>query len=315
MRDVRLGATSMLGLTALLAGLVGACGSDAADRSATRTIVALPDAAPGDVISLRSDGTAVEWIDRRAGTIERLADSTTGDTGIDTVATIAVSTDGEQRGLLGTTVIDGRRFAAWTDPTSLDLLVGEIVDGAVDRIVWDGTTTRSKAIGGHLGTLDGRIVLGLGELTGWGEQHGSGALVLLEPDGAATQEPIVLSDGWNNPFAFVVVAGSTVWIADNAPDGGPEPERLGRLDLPGHAVRSATPGPQRAPSAIVVLPDGRLGVCGFLDGEMWAFDPAGVGSVDTIEPEGSIGPCLTGATVADDGTIVTATEAGLVAIG
>ena len=55
------------------------------------------------------------------------------------VATIAVSTEGEQRGLLGQAVIGDRRFAAWTDPETLDLVVGEV----------DQRIGRPDRVGGH----------------------------------------------------------------------------------------------------------------------------------------------------------------------
>jgi hypothetical protein len=78
-------------------------------------------------------------------------------------------------------------------------------------------------------------------------------------------------------------------------------ERLDRADL------DDTGGDPRAPSA-VALRDGEPVVCGFLDGELrpWSTDPVGYGD--------PIGPCLTGAAVLGDGTLVTATADGLVAI-
>ena len=33
---------------------------------------------------------------------------------------------------------------------TLDLVVGEVTSGLVDRIIWSGTSTQSKAVGGHL---------------------------------------------------------------------------------------------------------------------------------------------------------------------
>ena len=261
------------------------------------------DGLPGDVISLRANGTSVEYISRRSGEI-RSFDSV--DETMSTLATVEVSTDGEQRGLLGHTVIGGRRFAAWTAPDTLDLVVGEVTSGSTDRLIWSGTGTQSKATGGHLDTRDGQIVLGIGSLTDWAKEHGSGAVVTLDPDGDADQRPVILSDGWNNPFAFTVLADGTIWVADNAPDGSDLPvadregERIATTEAAGPSILE--PPPQRAPSAIVELPDGRLGVCGFLDNEMRAYSLTD----DALERAGTVGPCLTGATVLDDGTIVTA---------
>jgi hypothetical protein len=170
------------------------------------------------------------------------------------------STVREQAGLLGVAEVDGVRYVAYTRTDGQLVVVGQF--GVTWRIVWEGTSTRQKAIGGHLEAYGSLLLLGLGELTGWAKEHGSGALVTLDPLGNQTQEPVVLTDGWHNPFAFAVGPDhTTVWVADNAPDGGVE--RLGRGDLQG--VTTDLPGPQRAPSALAILPDGRLAVCGWLD--------------------------------------------------
>lgn len=293
------------------------------DEPGFEPVLELPGSPAGDIVALRADGQAVEYADRRAGQIVRLPLGEEDATPT-TIATIAVGIEGEQRGLLGHTVIDGRRYAAWTEPGSLDLVVGEVTSGTVDRLVWTGTPTQSKAAGGHLENYRGRLLLGLGGLTGWAVDHGSGALVLLDPNGPAEQEPEVLSDGWNNPFAFTVTQVGEVWVADNAPDGSDLPvaeragEPIGRGD--GAGIGLIEPPPQRAPAAIVELPDGRFGVCGFLDNEMRAYlvDDNGdelIGDdgepfVRMLERAGTIGPCQTGATVLADGSLVTASASG-----
>lgn len=309
--------------------LVIGCGSDDSGTSdrGPRTILALPDAQPGDVIALRAGGgesDVVEWIDRRAGTIRSvdLDDDDVADSDIVTLASIEVGTDGEQRGLLGHAVIDGVRYAAWTDPDTDHLLVGAlgeengsgdgVGDGAgVDRIVWDAGGTAGGAVGGHLdATANGELVLGIGQLTDWAKDHGSGAMLLLDPAGPSDQAPVVLSDGYTNPFAFAVVDGQ-LWVADNAV--GDDVERIGPIDLGAGAKRvvrsdlEVTGTAPRAPSAVTGLPNGEVAVCGFLDAELrrWSNDPPSYGD--------SLGPCLTGATVLADGTIVTATIDGLVA--
>ena len=308
--------------------LVAGCRSSdtgTADRS-PRTMIEVPGAQPGDVIALRAGDAGsgvVEWIDRRAGTI-RSVDLAVDDltaTDIVTLASIEVGTDGEQRGLLGHAVIDGVRYAAWTDPDTEHLLVGaltsdssdggdEIVPAGVDRIVWDAGGTAGGAVGGHLeATSDGKLVLGIGQLTDWAKDHGSGAMLLLDPAGPADQEPVVLSDGYTNPFAFVVI-DEQLWVADNAV--GDDVERIGSIDLGAGSERAdrsdldVTDTTPRAPSAVTVLPDGEIAICGFLDAQLrrWSSDPAGYGD--------PLGPCLTGATVLADGSIVTATIDGLV---
>ena len=236
-----------------------------------------------------------------------------------TIAAIEVGIDGEQRGLLGHTVLDGVRYAAWTEPDTEHLVVGALgpagSDGSpatVDRIVWDAGGTAGGAVGGHLeATPDGALILGIGQLTDWAKDHGSGAMLRLDPAGPPDQEPDVLSDGYINPFAFVVV-GDRLWVADNAV--GDDTERIGVVDLaPGsertdRANLDATGSAPRAPSAIVALPDGDMAVCGFLDAQLrrWTPDPPGYGD--------DLGPCLTGAVVLSDGTIVTAIADGLAAI-
>jgi uncharacterized RDD family membrane protein YckC len=117
--------------TALLIGVIAlsACSDDPPDFEVADPI---GNAEPGDVIALRANGGAVEYVSRRTGEI-RSFDTATDATQI--LATIGVSTDGEQRGLLGHTVIDDRRFAAWTDPDTFDLVVGEVTSGSVDRML------------------------------------------------------------------------------------------------------------------------------------------------------------------------------------
>ena len=315
---------------AVIVASVAGCSSDSDNDSGgesggdTSIVVEIPEALPGDVIALRAggdDSSVVEWIDRRAGTIRSL-DLAAGDPSEDDIATLAsieVGIDGEQRGLLGHTVIDGVRYAAWTDPDTEHLLVGVLgaagSDGSpatVDRIVWDAGGTAGGAVGGHLAaTSDGALILGIGQLTDWAKDHGSGAMLQLDPLGPADQEPVVLSDGYINPFAFAVV-DNRLWVADNAV--GDDTERIGVVDLsPGsertdRANLDATGSAPRAPSAIVALPDGDMAVCGFLDAQLrrWTPDPPGYGD--------DLGPCLTGAIVLSDGTIVTATADGLVTI-
>jgi hypothetical protein len=55
-------------------------------------------------------------------------------------------------------------------------------------------------------------------------------------------------------------------------------------------------------------------VCGFLDAQLlpWSTGPSTGTSTGTSGYGASLGPCLTGAAVLTDGTIVTATADGLV---
>ena len=296
---------------ASLAIVGAACSSK---ESSPRQILDLSSVATGDVIALRPSSTTddvVEWVDRRAGTIRSM--SIDGGS-ITTLAKIDIGTDGPQRGLLGQAVIDGVRYAAWTDPDDDHLLVGALTppgdDGApgvIDRIVWDAGGTKGGAVGGHLeASAGGELILGIGQLTDWAKAHGSGAMLQLDPTGPADQEPVVLSDGYVNPFAFVV-DGDRLWVADNAV--GDDVEPIGRGDIDDRSGFDRSNLAPRAPSALVSLGDGRLGVCGYLDGQLRSWS-----TTDPIDYGDSLGPCATGATVLADGTIVTVTADALVAI-
>ena len=310
---------AVVGATALT--LATGCSSDGSAIEPSRTILELPGSEPGEVIALRAGAgeATVEWIDRRSGTIRAVTipeqgPATDGD--ITTLATIAVSSEGEQRGLLGHTVINDIRYASWTDPDTNHLLVGEVgevgeVEGEgaeggaaggtrrASRIVWDGGGTAGGAVGGHLeASADGLLILGIGQLTDWAKAHGSGAMVQLDPVGPADQVPVVLSDGYTNPFAFTVVDGR-LWVADNAV--GDDVERIGRGDLEARGLHAATGQSPRAPSAVIALADGTLAVCGFLDGQLLAW-----GAGDVPGYSRTLGPCLTGAVSLADGTVVTA---------
>ncbi len=306
--------------------VAGSCGADKAAIEEPIVLVDLvaasPEIRPGDIIALRTDVDdgvlAVEWIERRTGRIQRLPLGSLADTGgpelddldaddlaadIETVATIDVGIDGEQRGLLGHTVVDGARYAAWTDPSN-DLIVGEVDSDGPVRIVWNGGGTVADAVGGHLESdAGGQLLLGIGQLTDWANEHGSGAMLRLDPAGAADQEPLVVSDGYINPFAFVVEE-EALWVADNAV--GEDIERIGRGDLGGRATFPPSDADPRAPSATLVLDDGSLAVCGFLDGQLRLWSPT-----DAAYGE-ALGPCLTGATTLPDGSIVAATAHALV---
>jgi hypothetical protein len=189
------------------------------------------------------------------------------------VAELDVAADpDDQRGLLGL-VADGTRiYAAWTRASDGHIVVAEVTAGS-ERLVWLGPAASRLANGGHLGRLpDGRILIGIGDLQDPDRVDdptaANGKLLALDPAGPAGQVPAVLSDGWNNPFAFVVTRDGEVWVADNAP--GDEPERIGRGDAT-RAERTTLPG-KRAPAALVELEPDLLGLCGYLDGELTLVD-------------------------------------------
>jgi hypothetical protein len=224
--------------------------------------------------------------------------------------TVAVGgTVDDQRGLLGLAATpDGRLFAAWTRAGDGRLVVGQVLPGP-ERIVWAGPVAADMAIGGHLvAAPDGGLVIGVGDLMadpalGDDPTAPNRKLLRLDPDGGPDQRPTVLSSGWNNPFAFVYDAAGDLWVADNSP--GEAPERLGRGDRPAREARPL-PGEAIAPSGLVDLGDGRLGICGYLSGDLRAVV---IGDGDEpVDPEPIAEPCRLGATRLLDGRVVLATD-------
>ena len=297
---------------------ITACTADA--QSEPEILLEFEVASPGDKVGLIAvdgpDGRTAEWIDRLDGTIHRLDIDDPIEP--ETVATIPVGTDGEQRGLLGQTIVDGRRFAAWTKPADpagdFEIVVGEVANGGPGEVVWSGGRAGGGAIGGVLDEFDGQILLGLGRNTAWDTKtEVGGAMLRIDPSGPADQLGEPLSVGYTNPWAFTVTDGGEVWFADNA--AGPDPddptvddlERIGRADLiddRNDVPRVSEPG--RAPTSMAELPDGRIGICGFLDNELRAYEvvDSDIGGL-ALERAGTIMPCNLGVAVFDDGTIVT----------
>ena len=70
----------------------------------------------------------------------------------------------------------------------------------------------------------------------------------LDPTGDPTQSPKVLSQGWNNPFAYDISGLDHLWVADNSP--GTQPERIGRGDI-GNII--GTLSIKTAPAGLAVL--------------------------------------------------------------
>jgi len=203
-----------------------------------------------------------------------------------------------QRGLLGLVSTAGALFASWTRTGDGRLVVGRVLP-APAQLVWEGPVSSDLANGGSLAAApDGRLLIGIGDLRQPERiddpDQLNGKVLSLDPEGPADQRPLVLSGGWNNPFALAV-DGATVWVADNAP--GQQPERIGRAE-PG-AAPVELPG-RRAPSALVRLGPGRLGLCGFLGGDLVAVD---VSSTPAVGPVLARGACRTGAVALGGGLV------------
>lgn len=264
------------GLAAVgLAGALAACGSGDGGTGAVARGLGPPGAVQEPVALAVLDDGRVAVGERRAGRVLALSPDPGSATPPEVLATVDVDPGAEgQRGLLGLAALGDRLFAAWTRAGDGRLVVGQVVPGPT-RLVWEGPASSDLANGGHLVvTADGRLVVGVGDLRRPDlvddPAAPNGKLLALDPGGPPGQAPTVLSGGWNNPFAFTTTADGVLWVADNAP--GQEAERLGRGD--GEGARVDLPG-RRAPSALVALGRGRLGLCGFLDGDLVEVDVTG----------------------------------------
>lgn len=264
---------------------MAACGGASGDPTVTEWTAASP------VSPIVVETETVLYAERMTGRVMRI-DLDRPDSDPMLVAQVEVDSSGEQRGLIGLAVLDDKVYGAWTRAGDQRLVVGEIQPAL--RPVWFGPPTNFKAIGGHLDVLDGRLVVGLGELVA--DPAFAGRILTLDPDGPVEQVPTIISEGWHNPFAFVIRDGEVI-VADNAPEG--VDERLGTALLPESG--------QRAPSAAVLTPDGRIGVCGYLDREMRAYT---LGADGAVERAGTIvrAGCATGAASLGDGRYVVTDE-------
>ena len=297
-------------------GLAGCAKTSGGGPAQVQTAVLVPAAAFPVALMAERDGGFL-YGERLTGKIRRV--SADGAVAPDPVATVETTgAEDDQRGLLGLTRdARGRLLAAWTRPGDGRLVIGEVQAGPdaqpldAPRLVWLGPTSAQLANGGHLTTApDGRVIVGIGDLQADRALADDPTvpnrkLLALEPDGPADQVPTILSTGWNNPFAFTYDGDGTLWVADNT--GAEGPERIGRGDRPaGEAQDLGRPQDGAvAPSALVSLGPGQLGLCGFLSGRMQLVRVV-EGSPSLPSSELADG-CSTGATVLGDHRIVVAT--------
>ncbi|MEO6121578.1 MAG: PQQ-dependent sugar dehydrogenase [Acidimicrobiales bacterium] len=290
-------------LAVVLAGLLAWSGCDErrgragpAIRAETVATLAFDDGAGPTALAELSDGRLVVG-ERRTGRI--LAFTGALDAAPEVLAVVDVDPQARgQRGLLGLATIGRSLFASWTRAGDGRLVVGLVRPGPT-VVIWEGPVSSDLANGGHLAVAaDDRLVVGIGDLRRPelidDPASLNGKVLSLDPDGPLDQRPLVLSGGWNNPFALTVADG-TVWVADNAP--GRRPERIGRAEVGRSPVD--LPG-RRAPSALVSLGANRLGLCGFLDGDLVEVDVTGPPSIGATVVKAI---CRTGALALADGSL------------
>ena len=294
------GLTLLIAAVGVLVAIVRLADDDSPDP--LQAAVLIDDAEFPVALMPTSDGGFL-YGEKETGAVRRV--SASGALDPEPVATFEVNPD-RQRGLLGLAEVDGDVLVSLVRRSDDRLVVVRVGDGTE---VWVGPPSADLANGGHLVALgDGRVLIGIGDLQDRPARDRddtlNGTLLVIDPAGPPDQVPEVLSRGWNNPFAITLTRGGVIWVADNSP--GAEPERLGRGDRP--ATEAPDLEVMRAPSALIELVDGRLGVCGFVSGTLDAVDVDG-GSSD--EQGSLITPCRTGAAVLADGRIVTATESAI----
>lgn len=235
----------------------------AAGRSDPTSRIVVDDARFPSAMAATSDGGFV-YAERFSGAIRRVDPD--GRLVEAPVATIPISSAGEQRGLLGVAVSpDGGVFASWTDPSER-LMVGEVTGGKI-RPIWSGPQSTDRATGGRIAFApDGSIVVGIGDLldpAASGDPASPNAKLLrLDPGGPPTQVPVTISPGWHNPFAFTFAPGGALWVADNAPVE--EGERLARGDDPAGPTSVTELPPHGVPTGLAALDDDHLVLCTYL---------------------------------------------------
>lgn len=241
------------------------CGSSATPATAPTVLVKARSAVA--IVAMPDGG--VRFAERVTGRIRDV--DRRGRPAARDVARVDVSSRG-QRGLLGLAVDRGKTFAAWTT-TGDRLVVGQVAPGPL-RLVWNGPPSRELANGGHLVVApSGRLIIGIGDLEDRNRTRDpaspNGKLLSLNPDGPAEQLPMVVSSGWNNPFAFTFTSRGELWVADNSP--ADEPERLARGDLGPGPSRVTELGRHTVPAGLVALRHQRLVLCRYATHRLTRF--------------------------------------------
>lgn len=267
------------------------------DAPEPRTLV--PGAAfPAAMAALPGGGLL--YGERLTGRVVRVA----RDGATEVIGQVRVSTEGEQRGLLGLAVRDDQVFVSFTEPSGR--LQVERLDGGV---VWEGPPSETRANGGRIAfASDGTLVIGVGDLldaeAAVDPTAPNGKMLALDPDGAPDQQPVIVSSGWNNPFAFAFAPDGTLYVADNV--GGAGDERLAIGNQGSRPVVLATFPPDSVPSGIAVTEDGALAVCTYLERALRIYRI--VDGIAQPDAEPLATDCSIGVVALADGTLAYADE-------
>ena len=200
-------------LVAFLCVIGAGCGTA---NAATKPFVAAPFAS---AMVATTDG-GLEWAAGNTGEI--YAADKFGHTTSTPVGKVSVLA-GDNTAVTGLTVdSSGHTFAAWIDPQSR-LTVGQVAPGAT-RILWQGPVVGTTNVGGRLlMSTYNRLVLSVGNLGAPAQDSDqtsiNGKLLTLDPNGAATQQPNVVSTNWVDPTGIAYDQGNAIWVADDNPDG------------------------------------------------------------------------------------------------
>jgi hypothetical protein len=232
------------------------------------------------------------------------------------IARVRVSSNG-LKGLLGLAVdARGRVFAAFTSAGHNQHLLVERVAPGHHRVVWRGPPAHSEANGGRLAfTRTGRLLLSLGDrdrsitlgpnglpvVPPWPGL--TGAIVSLNPNGAASQIPTILATGWFNPFGLTVTRSGAVWVADNAVG---DDEHLARADL-GPKPQRAVKLPHVAPTGVAAVGERDLYVCGFVSHRLDHYR-IGRGGIPHLAGKPVARDCTIGVIRLSDGRLAYANE-------
>ena len=291
--------------------LGAACGSsteNAGDADPPRALAPWVAAEFPTGLLAESDGSVL-FVERLTGRVRRV--DAAGRLDPEPVAVLdTVGAPDDQRGALDLLRLgDGRLLASWTQSEDGRLVVG-VVD-VVPTVLWVGPVSADRANGGALAeSRDGSVLVTVGDLLAPDDPPATAtdprSMVLrIDPNGSPDQTATIVSTGWNNPYAMVTDGDGITWVADNS--GGSAPERFGRADRSA-ADAVELPGPQIAPSALVDLGAGRLGLCSFLRQQMIEIDTSG--ATPRLDRQATVAPCSIGAVVIGD-RVVTATPTGL----